>query len=111
MLRAIISLMKSEPKNSRTLRGFLKFSLSTKRLSIDDLARMHGMTGSSLCIAFYRPFPKAERIIAEALNLQAWDLWPSRYGPDHLPNRKNRWYDRGRVKNNTERRDVNQKKG
>jgi len=83
--------MKNKLKNSRQLRGFLKFSLSTKGLTITDLAKTKGITGPSLCNAFYRPFPKAERIIADALNQQPWDVWPERY-TDQKPNRPNTWY-------------------
>jgi Ner family transcriptional regulator len=101
--------MKNKLSNSRKFRWLLKSALSTRSLSIDGLGRMHGMTGPSLCIAFYRPFPKAERIIADVLNLEPWDLWPERYS-DGKPNRRNRWYDRGRRKNTTENLDVNQKK-
>lgn len=85
--------MKNKIKSSKELRGLLKFTLSTRGLTVDGLARMFGMSGSSLCIAFYRPFPKAERIIAEALNLQPWDIWPERY-TNGKPNRPNPWYRR-----------------
>jgi len=79
--------------DSSRLRGLLKFTLSAQGLTISDLARVYGITGSSLCNAFYVPFPKAERIIADALNLQPWDLWPERY-ENGKPNRPNLWYQR-----------------
>jgi len=64
---------------SGRLRGLLKFTLATKGLTISDLAKMHGMTGPSLCSAFYVPFPKAGRIIVDVLNLPPWKIWLSRY--------------------------------
>jgi len=82
--------------DSSRLRGLFKFTLSAQGLTISDLARVYGMTGPSLCNAFYVPFPKAEHIIADALNLQPQELWPSRYDSAGRPNRRNRWYDRGR---------------
>lgn len=88
--------MKNKTNDSRILRGVFKFSLSTRGLTIADLAKIYGMTGPSVCIAFYRPFPKAERIIADALNLQPWELWPLRYGKDRKSNRPNLWYRRKR---------------
>jgi len=86
--------MRNEPKNSKTLRGLLKFSLSTREMTINDLAKSHGINGSTLCVAFSRPYPRGERIIAEVLNLPAWEVWPDRYGPDRRPNRENLWYKR-----------------
>jgi Ner family transcriptional regulator len=101
--------MENKLKDTRSLRGWVKFNLSLEGHTIVDLAKEHGITGVSLCTAFYRPFPKAERIIADTLNLQPWDLWPDRYGEDHKPNRKNWWYGRGHCKSNTENFDVNKK--
>ena len=98
-------MKKEEPKNSKNLRALLKFTLSTKGLTITELAKIHMMSTSNLCNAFYIPYPRGEAIIAAALDLQPWDLWSDRYGEDHKSNRK-----RGRLKNNTENLDVNQKK-
>ena len=61
-------------------------------ITIASLAKAHRITSSTLRTAFYRPFPKAERIIANALNLQPQEVWPSRYNKDGKPNRVNRWY-------------------
>ena len=97
-------MKKDEPKNSKNLRALLKFTLSTKGLTITELAKIHMMSTSNLCNAFYIPYPRGEAIIAAALDLQPWDLWVGRYGEDHKSNRK-----RGRKKNNMENFDVNQK--
>ena len=89
----VINMKKDIPNSSKKLRGLLKFSLSTQGLTVSDLASMYGITGPSLFNCFYIPFPKAERIVADALNLQPWDLWPERY-TDQKPNRFNTWYRR-----------------
>lgn len=107
-------MKKDKPNDSKRLRGLLKFTLSTKGLTITDLAKMHGMTGPSLCNAFYVPFPKAERIIADALNFKPQELWPSRYDSNGKPNRPNLWYQRKRglwkPKNTTKGIKVNREK-
>jgi Ner family transcriptional regulator len=94
-------MKKDEPKNSKNLRALLKFTLSTKGLTITELAKIHMKTTSNLCNAFYIPYPRGEAIIAAALDLQPWDLWPDRYGEDHKSNRK-----RGRQKSNTKNFEV-----
>ncbi len=90
----MFEMKKDQPKESKKLRGLFKFTLSTQGLTISELAKMHGMTGPCLCNVFYVPFPKAEKIVADALNLQPWDLWPERYDSAGRPNRKNAWYRR-----------------
>jgi Ner family transcriptional regulator len=83
-----IKMKKDGPKNSKNLRALLKFTLSMKDLAIAELARAHTMSTSNLCNAFYIPYPKGEAIIAAALGLQPWELWPSWYGEDHRSDRK-----------------------
>jgi len=70
----------------RALREWVKFNLAVKGLSLAELSRL---THCDLPTAFFRPFPRAERIIADALDLEPWELWPDRYGPDNKPNRVN----------------------
>jgi Ner family transcriptional regulator len=41
---------------------------------------------ASLQRALRKPWPKAERLIADALGLEPWDIWPSRYTGEK-PNR------------------------
>lgn len=38
-----------------------------------------------MSMAIWRPWPKAERIIAEALGVPPEQIWPSRYHPDGSP--------------------------
>lgn len=57
--------------------------------SLRQLAIEHGYRHrSSLSVALRHPYPKAETIIARALNLPAQDIWPSRYHPDGGSNRR-----------------------
>lgn len=57
--------------------------------SLRQLAIEHGYRHrSSLSVALRHPYPKAETIIARALNLPAQAIWPSRYHPDGGSNRR-----------------------
>ncbi|AVP97942.1 hypothetical protein C7S18_12345 [Ahniella affigens] len=57
--------------------------------SLRQLAIAHGYDdGAPLGEAARRPFPKAEGIIANALNLQPQVIWPSRYDTSGAPNRR-----------------------
>lgn len=53
--------------------------------SLQRLARQHGYAANSAHPALHRPWPKFERLIAEALGLNPQDIWPSRYHPDGSP--------------------------
>ncbi|WP_298978460.1 helix-turn-helix transcriptional regulator [uncultured Psychrobacter sp.] len=47
--------------------------------NMSALGEAKGYSRNSLRNALYRPYPKAEKIIADALNLKPKDIWPSRY--------------------------------
>lgn len=53
--------------------------------SLQRLARQHGYATNSAHPALHRPWPKFERLIAEALDLKPLDIWPSRYHLDGSP--------------------------
>ncbi|MDN5619262.1 MAG: helix-turn-helix domain-containing protein [Psychrobacter sp.] len=47
--------------------------------NMSRLSEASGYSRNSLRNALYRPYPKAERIIATAIGVEASDIWPSRY--------------------------------
>lgn len=53
--------------------------LKKKRLSMAALSRQSGLSSSTLANALSRPWPKGEHIIAQALEMDPADIWPSRY--------------------------------
>lgn len=56
--------------------------------SMRQLAFANGYESSTaIAHALRRAYPKAERIIAEALGIQPQEIWPSRYNADGTPNR------------------------
>ncbi|MCR6661867.1 MAG: helix-turn-helix domain-containing protein [Luteimonas sp.] len=63
-------------------------ALRARKLSLRQLAKLNGYGNeNSLTTALHRPYPLAEGIIAEALDMAAPEIWPSRYGADGRPNR------------------------
>lgn len=53
--------------------------------SVQKLSRENKYKGNGLEQAIRRPWPKGERIIAEALGLTPQQVWPSRYHTDGSP--------------------------
>nr|DAS60891.1 MAG TPA: winged helix-turn-helix DNA-binding protein [Caudoviricetes sp.]DAY08761.1 MAG TPA: winged helix-turn-helix DNA-binding protein [Caudoviricetes sp.] len=48
-------------------------------MTLSALSRNNGLHSTTLANAFSRPYPKAERIIADAIGLSPQEIWPSRY--------------------------------
>ena len=54
-------------------------ALKKKGTTLAELSRQSGLSSSTLSNALVRPWTKGEVIIANALNLQPSEIWPSRY--------------------------------
>ncbi|MBE8578609.1 MULTISPECIES: helix-turn-helix domain-containing protein [Vibrionaceae] len=54
-------------------------ALHKKGVTVKTLSIQAGLAPTTLSNALNRPWPKGERIIAEALDVQPHDIWPSRY--------------------------------
>lgn len=66
----------------------VKAALDKADWSLRQLGFAHGYTGdSSLSEVLRRPWPKAERIVAEAIGTTPQAIWPSRYDAKGVPNR------------------------
>lgn len=64
-------------------------ALHKRGWSLRQLGIAHGYDdGGALGEAARRPFPKAERIIARALDVLPHSIWPSRYDEHGTPNRR-----------------------
>ncbi len=57
----------------------IKAELEKRGLSLADLARQNGLAPSSLRNVFRARCPKYERIVADAIGVNAEELWPERY--------------------------------
>lgn len=57
----------------------IKCALRKKRITLKALSIKAGLAPCTLNNALRVSYPKAEKIIAEALGLNPRDIWPSRY--------------------------------
>lgn len=57
--------------------------------SLRQLALLNGYkNGNSITKALHSPYPLAEALIAEVLDREPQDIWPSRYNANGQPNRQ-----------------------
>lgn len=56
--------------------------------SLIRLSRQHRYATNSLKIALRTPWPKGERLIAEAIGRTPQEIWPSRYNADGSPGKR-----------------------
>ncbi|EHD22807.1 MULTISPECIES: helix-turn-helix domain-containing protein [Brenneria] len=54
-------------------------ALHKRGLSLSQLSREQGLAARTLNNAFERRYPRAEELIAQALDMTPEELWPSRY--------------------------------
>lgn len=54
-------------------------SLHKRGTSLAAVSRKAGLSSSTLANALIRPWPKGEYLIAQALEVEPWVIWPSRY--------------------------------
>lgn len=66
-------------------RSAIKAALEDAGWSLRRLSVHHGYCNRTLNHALFDPYPKAERLIADALGVEPWDIWPTRYDADHQP--------------------------
>lgn len=66
----------------------VKSALDKIGWSLRQLGFEHGYTGNaSFSEVFRKPWPRVERIIAEAIGVHPQVIWPSRYDASGAPNR------------------------
>lgn len=53
--------------------------LHKRHITLSELSRQSGLSSTTLANAFYRPWPKGEKLIAHALGIDPAEIWPSRY--------------------------------
>lgn len=53
--------------------------LRKKGTSLAAESRRAGLADSTLSNVLQRPWPKGEKIVADALGIEPWIIWPSRY--------------------------------
>jgi Ner family transcriptional regulator len=67
---------------------WIKHRLELKDFTFGKLAKIYGVTKACFTGVKHRPFPKYERIIADLVGVEPWELWPERYDSSRNSNRK-----------------------
>lgn len=57
----------------------VKAALEKRGLTLGRLADAHGYSEGGFSMVKRRPWPAAERIIADAIGVDVSEIWPSRY--------------------------------
>lgn len=65
--------------------AYISYQLRLKGLSARRLARQHGYAPNAVAVAIGTPWPKIQRIVADALGVEPQEIWPSRYEADGTP--------------------------
>ena len=114
-MRHIDSTTKQLIQDPIKRRAWVKYQIHMQGLTMAKVAAAAGVDRRTLYQVFQKPYPRMEKIVAEALGMTPQVLFPERYDADGLPNRM-----MGRpkksatktVKNNTGRkaRNVHEKK-
>ncbi len=58
-------------------------ALHKKNTSLAAVSRAAGLSSSTLANALYRPWPRGEWLIAQALQIHPSEIWPDRYFDPH----------------------------
>ncbi|WP_428944338.1 helix-turn-helix domain-containing protein [Pantoea sp. FN060301] len=54
-------------------------ALRKQGTTLAEVSRTAGLSSSTLANALFRPWPKGEWLIADALRIHPAEIWPSRY--------------------------------
>ncbi len=76
---------KKPAKEADWHRADIKAALEKRGLSLAKLARTNGYDRSSTSLALVLPWPKMERLIANAIGVSPQHIWPTRYHQDGTP--------------------------
>ena len=76
------------PEREDWHRADIKAALEKAGWSLRQLSIHHGVTPKCFQHAMWRPYPKGEKAIADAIGRKPEEIWPSRYGSDGKPNRR-----------------------
>lgn len=69
-----------QPQNKKHLKAWVLYQLQIRGLSFAEIARRNGNARRDLPrMAFDMPYPKWEKIVAAAIDMEPEELWPERY--------------------------------
>ncbi len=75
-------------KNDSKRRAWIIYHLALQDRSLASIARDAGISRQAIWQAMVKPYPRAEKIIADSLDIEPNVLFPERYDKNGLPNRK-----------------------
>jgi Ner family transcriptional regulator len=67
--------------------NWIKHRLCLQGLNFNKLAALYNIHRTCFTGLKNKPSPKYERIIANFLEVEPWEIWPDRYDAAHNPNR------------------------
>lgn len=74
-------------KKEREVWNWIKYKLTQIDSSFLILATQHGVRLQNLTFVKHHTYPKYERIIADHIGFEPWELWPARYDAANNPAR------------------------
>jgi Ner family transcriptional regulator len=89
-MRKHIQSKKASPQDWH--RADIKAALEKAGWSLRRLAMAHGYSHAMTKHALYKPYYNGERLIAEAIGVDPWVIWPSRYDENHQHIRKRKGF-------------------
>ena len=77
----------SNPQNPELRWAWIKYQLNLSDLSLRKLALSKGVKPQTISKCRHIPYPKMEKVLADAVGLKPQELFPDRYYSNGLPNR------------------------
>lgn len=74
-----------KPASQDWHRADIKAALEKAGWTLRRLSAAHGYQPKSISLVLHRPWPAAERIVADAIGESPQAIWPSRYHADGTP--------------------------
>lgn len=81
----------------------IKAALEKRGLSLSLLSRRHNYSRTACALALAIPWARMERVIADALDVEPRQIWPSRYHDDGTPKRSRESTQRAKSISSTQR--------
>lgn len=75
-------------KDPHKRRGWIIYQLTLQGRSLASVARKAGVRRQTLYQVFLKPYPRMEKVLADALAMTPQHLFPERYDADGLPVRR-----------------------
>lgn len=75
-------------KHPKKRRAWVLYQVQLQGRSLAQIAEAAGVRRQVLYSAFLYPYPRIEKVIADAVGVRPQMLFPERYDADGLPNRK-----------------------